>query len=301
MPLDVFDRELGTTQGRIQSAGFIPPEGDFAFVLGRDLSGLFENLNVGDFVEVAQTANFGRVFTADAGLDEFTLATHGLIDGTQIMLKNNAGALPAGLSPNVGYFVISATTNTFQLSTVSGGSAINITDTGTGTHYVSQNIIRFQARMRPPATEPIESDNAAPWALSDGQTLLISVDGSSDQTVTFNTADFLNIATAQDYEVVAVINAQLTAAKASTGGDTVQIASDTIGKGSSVAVTGGTAAAAFSFTGRRWRASIISEVVTKIFQDILPGRTRDRIDLAANVSRVAGSKEFKFRLEVVSF
>lgn len=301
MPLDVFDRELGSTQGRIQSTGFIPPEGEFAFVLGRDLSGLFENLNVGDFTEVAQTAAFGRIFTADAGLDEFTLAAHGLTDGTQIMLKNNAGSLPAGLSPNVAYFVISATTNTFQLSLISGGSAINITDVGTGTHYVSQNIVRFQARLRPPATEPIESDNAAPWALSDGQTLLVSVDDGSVQTVTFNTADFLNIATAQDYEVVAVINAQLTGTKASTGADTVQIASDTTGKDSSVVITGGTAAAAFSFTGRRWRASIISEVVTKVFQDILPGRTRDRIDLAANVSKVVGNKAFKFRLEVVSF
>jgi hypothetical protein len=57
--LTAWDRELGTTQGRIAPAAFTPPEGTFAFVLGRDLPGLAQKLNVGDFVEVKQTADFG--------------------------------------------------------------------------------------------------------------------------------------------------------------------------------------------------------------------------------------------------
>ena len=59
MALTAWNRELGTTQGRIAPATFTPPEGTFAFVLGRDLPGLAQKLEVGDFVEVKQTADFG--------------------------------------------------------------------------------------------------------------------------------------------------------------------------------------------------------------------------------------------------
>ena len=59
MSLTAWNRELGTTQGRIAPAAFTPPEGTFAFVLGPDLPGLAQKLNVGDFVEAKQTADFG--------------------------------------------------------------------------------------------------------------------------------------------------------------------------------------------------------------------------------------------------
>lgn len=59
MALTAWNRELGTTQGRIAPATFTPPEGEFAFVLGCDFPGLAQKLNVGDFVEVKQTADFG--------------------------------------------------------------------------------------------------------------------------------------------------------------------------------------------------------------------------------------------------
>lgn len=59
MALTAWNRELGTTQGRIAPSAFTPPEGVFAFVLGRDLPGLTQKLNVGDYVEVKQTADFG--------------------------------------------------------------------------------------------------------------------------------------------------------------------------------------------------------------------------------------------------
>lgn len=59
MALTAWDRELGTTQGRIAPEGFAPPEGTFAFVLGCDVPGLTQRLNAGDFVEVKQMAHFG--------------------------------------------------------------------------------------------------------------------------------------------------------------------------------------------------------------------------------------------------
>jgi hypothetical protein len=57
--LTAWNRELGTTQGRVDPRAYTPPQGEFAFVLGRDLPGLVQKLEVGDFVEVKQTADFG--------------------------------------------------------------------------------------------------------------------------------------------------------------------------------------------------------------------------------------------------
>jgi len=54
-------------------------------------------------------------------------------NGTQITL-NTTGVLPTGLSQNVIYYVINASTTTFNVSLTSGGSAVNTTLAGSGTH-----------------------------------------------------------------------------------------------------------------------------------------------------------------------
>ncbi len=59
MALRAWNRELGTTQGRIVPQGHVPPSGTYAFVLGCDLPGLLQKLEVGDHVEVKQTASVG--------------------------------------------------------------------------------------------------------------------------------------------------------------------------------------------------------------------------------------------------
>jgi hypothetical protein len=59
LALTAWNRELGTAQGRAAPEFFVPPEGTYAFALGRDLPGLSQKLNPGDFVEVSQTADFG--------------------------------------------------------------------------------------------------------------------------------------------------------------------------------------------------------------------------------------------------
>lgn len=74
------------------------------------------------------------VFTADAGTDTLTAASHGLSNGTLVQLVAEDGeSLPAPLSEAVPYFVANATTNTFQLSASDGGSTIDLTDVGSGT------------------------------------------------------------------------------------------------------------------------------------------------------------------------
>lgn len=71
--------------------------------------------------------------TADAGTDVITSNNHGLEDGQRVQLTSS-GTLPAGLATGTVYYVRDKTTNTFKLAVTSAGSAIDITDAGTGTH-----------------------------------------------------------------------------------------------------------------------------------------------------------------------
>lgn len=93
--------------------------------------------------------------------------------------------------------------------------------------------------------EPAKSitTNAAPFALSNGWTVTIEVDGGAGQLVTFNSGDFGDISNANAFEVAEVITAQLTGARALALYGAVRIVSETL-SGSSIEVTGGTAVAA---------------------------------------------------------
>lgn len=83
-----------------------------------------------------------------------------------------------------------------------------------------------------------KSNNIEPFALTNGQTLLVSVDGSAAATATFNTADFDNISTALSQEVANVINTDIPGATAYSRDKFVQIHSNTNG---TIEITGGTA------------------------------------------------------------
>ena len=73
-------------------------------------------------------------FTANASTDVITATAHGLSDGDPIRLTTT-GTLPAGLAASTDYYVRDKATNTFKLAASSGGTAIDITDTGSGSHY----------------------------------------------------------------------------------------------------------------------------------------------------------------------
>ena len=79
--------------------------------------------------------------TADAGTDTFTLAAHGLGNNTVVYFTNSGGGLPGGISVTTKYYIINTAANTFQVSTTSGGSAVNLTTAGTGTHSVYSTFI----------------------------------------------------------------------------------------------------------------------------------------------------------------
>ncbi len=77
-----------------------------------------------------------KIFTANFTTDVFTSANHGYSDGDIVRVSTD-DTLPAGLLANTDYYIITAATNTFQLSTSFGGVAIDITDAGTGNHSVA--------------------------------------------------------------------------------------------------------------------------------------------------------------------
>lgn len=77
----------------------------------------------------------GTAFTADAGTDTITSNGHGLANG-QVLHLRSGGTLPGGLAEDTDYYVVGATTNTFQLALTAGGAAIDITDAGSGGTHV---------------------------------------------------------------------------------------------------------------------------------------------------------------------
>jgi hypothetical protein len=78
-------------------------------------------------------------FTCDATdvtANTITSAAHGLANTNRVMVYNVfAEALPAGMTEGTIYFVVGATTDTFQLSLTSGGAAVDITGIGEGVFF----------------------------------------------------------------------------------------------------------------------------------------------------------------------
>lgn len=68
------------------------------------------------------------------------------------------------------------------------------------------------------STPTVLGTTTATWALTDGQTLVLRVDGAAAQTATFNTADFVSIAAATYAEVAAVIAADIPSVQVTDGG-----------------------------------------------------------------------------------
>jgi surface protein len=95
----------------------------------------------------------------DAG-DTVTLASHGLSNGD--MVSFSVITTTTGIVINTIYYVISATTNTFQVSATSGGSALTLTTDGSGTLKYNAKIVTINTNVsvvldRPAATTAVAS------------------------------------------------------------------------------------------------------------------------------------------------
>lgn len=85
---------------------------------------------------VYQNDETDQAFTANVISNEVEpTSTPPTVVDDDIVTFSTTGVLPAPLDSGTGYYVINRDTNSFQVAATSGGSAVNITDTGSGTHY----------------------------------------------------------------------------------------------------------------------------------------------------------------------
>ena len=90
-----------------------------------------------DYFVILQNT-LGTFVTNFAVDDKLNIASHGLVNDDVVQLTTT-GTLPGGLNPLTRYFVINVTVSDFEVSLTSGGSAVNITDDGTGVHSVEMD------------------------------------------------------------------------------------------------------------------------------------------------------------------
>lgn len=115
-------------------------------------SSAFRTLKVFSVSSLTGTAPSGNSadFTANSGTDTLTSTSHGLNNGDQLNFLSS-DTLPGGLTaieynyPWSGelYYVVNKTTNTFQVSLTPGGSVVNITSSGVGTHTWYNDTIKI--------------------------------------------------------------------------------------------------------------------------------------------------------------
>jgi hypothetical protein len=118
-----------------------------------DVIGFYRVTSVTTATAQSTTNTLGQsdTFTADAGTDICTYTStanipSNILTGTRVRLTTTT-TLPAGLSLATDYYVIKVTDSTFKLATSYAnsvaGTAINITDAGTGTHTISWLLPRY--------------------------------------------------------------------------------------------------------------------------------------------------------------
>lgn len=118
-----------------------------------DVVGFYRVTSVTTATAQSTTNTLGQsdTFSADAGTDTCTWTStanypSNILTGTRVRLTTTT-TLPAGLALATDYYVIRASDSTFKLATsyanAIAGTAINITDAGTGTHTVSWLLPRY--------------------------------------------------------------------------------------------------------------------------------------------------------------
>ncbi len=150
-----FSFVMGSTTAAVFDSGTPEPVEDyeeewrsnesFDFTMGSTTAAVYDtgvgggSQAVEDFEEVKGP----QVITVVPGTDTVAAFAHGMANGQTVTFENEGGILPGGIQPGTNYFVISVSANDFQISTVSGGSAVDITDNGAGTHRVRPDVATF--------------------------------------------------------------------------------------------------------------------------------------------------------------
>jgi len=125
-----------------------------------------------------------NTFTATAATDQISATTHGLVDNDVCHLSNSGGALPAGLSALTKYYAIYVDDNTIQVETTIGGGAVDITDTGSGTHSIHGDFQMPDMRGRIPTGADNMGGSSANRNTSTEGDNIGQASGAEDHTLT---------------------------------------------------------------------------------------------------------------------
>src|SRR5262245_25784540 len=77
-----------------------------------------------------------KVESVSAAANTLTLTAHALVNDDPVAVVNIGGSLPSPLLAPVVYYVIKIDNDTIKLTATVSGSAIDLTDAGTGDHYI---------------------------------------------------------------------------------------------------------------------------------------------------------------------
>lgn len=103
---------------------------------------------VSDCVQVNFIAGYAAKFTANAGTDFLTASGRTYTDADIIRVSTTEEDLPLPLAELTDYHVRDQAGYTFKLAAAAGGAVIDITDAGTGTHFVGVVPEGLQAAMK---------------------------------------------------------------------------------------------------------------------------------------------------------
>lgn len=118
---------------------------------------------------VTAKCGYAIPFTAVASTDVLTWRGYTPVNGDVYRLSNSGGALPGGLSVDTDYYVVNASGSTSKLSLTAGGSAVDITDTGNGIHFLGEiSPLAVQAIMLRVALNYVDREGAEYQKCRDG-------------------------------------------------------------------------------------------------------------------------------------
>jgi hypothetical protein len=98
---------------------------------------IIRNMLVSQDNKLEAVGVLGRLtrFTVNTSTNVLTLSEGNFADDAQVALLST-DTLPAPLDDSIPYYVINSSGRTLKLSASVGGAAVDITNTGTGAHYI---------------------------------------------------------------------------------------------------------------------------------------------------------------------
>lgn len=152
----------------------------------------------GTAIRGCETQDYDKLVDSATGVniatEEFTSTAHGFING-DIVRVSTAGTLPTPLVVATDYYIVNSAANTFKISATNGGSAIDITSTGSG-------IQRFT--RKDPTESRVAVNYVAVWGRKDRNGVLLEGAPSSKQILVNTTT------TPKDAEIKVYIPKRIT-------------------------------------------------------------------------------------------